>query len=152
MVSDVDETADIPVRNETANGLYWLPWQYICRVCFKRHPSRLASGFAAEKQDKFQCLFTLSFFSIEIDSASTPLPTDKALKEKKKKLKETLDRILGLYVSINLANIPLLVNSSLHLKTALCVSVIKLCHVLHTHFFILAYLSFALITFLLYFL
>jgi len=34
---------------------------------------------------------------LEIDSASTPLPTDKALKEKKKKLKETLDRILGLY-------------------------------------------------------
>eukprot|EP00112_Aurelia_sp_Birch-Aquarium-sp1_P003748 Seg1421.11 transcript_id=Seg1421.11/GoldUCD/mRNA.D3Y31 product="WW domain-binding protein 11" protein_id=Seg1421.11/GoldUCD/D3Y31 len=34
---------------------------------------------------------------LELDSGPMPLPTDKALKEKKKKLKETLDRVTGLY-------------------------------------------------------
>jgi len=35
----------------------------------------------------------------EIDAGPIPLPNDKALKEKKRKLKETLDRMLRLYVS-----------------------------------------------------
>lgn len=35
----------------------------------------------------------------EIDAGPIPLPNDKALKEKKRKLKETLDRMVRLYVS-----------------------------------------------------
>lgn len=44
-------------------------------------------------------LFTLYSVLSEIDAGPIPLPNDKALKEKKRKLKETLDRMLRLYVS-----------------------------------------------------
>ena len=36
----------------------------------------------------------------EIDAGPIPLPNDKALKEKKRKLRETLDRMVKLYVSL----------------------------------------------------
>ena len=37
---------------------------------------------------------------LENDAGPVPLPNDKALKEKKRKLKETLDRMVSLLVSI----------------------------------------------------
>lgn len=42
------------------------------------------------------------YFSLvlENDAGPVPLPNDKALKDKKRKLKETLDRMLSLLVSI----------------------------------------------------
>ena len=39
------------------------------------------------------------FLPIENDAGPVPLPNDKALKDKKRKLKETLDRMVGLLVS-----------------------------------------------------
>jgi len=37
---------------------------------------------------------------LENDAGPIPLPNDKALKDKKRKLKETLDRMVNLLVSI----------------------------------------------------
>ena len=39
------------------------------------------------------------FLPLENDAGPVPLPNDKALKDKKRKLKETLDRMVGLLVS-----------------------------------------------------
>ena len=39
------------------------------------------------------------FLLLENDAGPVPLPNDKALKDKKRKLKETLDRMVGLLVS-----------------------------------------------------
>ena len=46
----------------------------------------------------------LLFSFIEIQNGPIPLPNDKAIKEKKRKLRETLDRLLLVYVRFNAPN------------------------------------------------
>ena len=43
---------------------------------------------------------SISFCPTEVEAGPVPLPNDKALKDKKKKLKETLDRMVKLVVSL----------------------------------------------------
>lgn len=72
--------------------ILWYPFYYPCYLindCLKTKFRILTETFSS--------LLTSNF--VELDSGPMPLPTDKALKEKKKKLKETLDRVTGLYVS-----------------------------------------------------
>ena len=57
------------------------------------------------QRTSFCFIFTLIlcfniFLVLENDAGPVPLPNDKALKDKKRKLKETLDRMLSLLVSI----------------------------------------------------
>lgn len=61
------------------------------------------------------------FLPLENDAGPVPLPNDKALKDKKRKLKETLDRMVGLLVSKVIGFIIFIVevyhqNSSSYLK------------------------------------
>ena len=48
---------------------------------------------------QFKIKAQLLFSVVEIQNGPVPLPNDKAIKEKKRKLRETLDRLLLVYVS-----------------------------------------------------
>ena len=75
----------------------FLPSSYAYRCQTFTIANAVGNPRSVHLENTSQLLF---LFVKEIQSGPVPLPNDKAIKEKKRKLRETLDRLLLVYVSV----------------------------------------------------